>query len=211
MGEPGIQDFLRVGRADGGHLVGHLDGTLHEVDAAVLLHDGSAALRNAKDILQDFHAVFALVLDVMNGENRFDVFVPLPASVEQAVIHRNQGGLPVVGVDDIGFEINVRQHFQNRPGQERKPLRVVVMAVKAGALEIILVVQQIVNHAVVAGLEHAAILPPPGHGNRQAGQEGHVVPQLLRNRFIQGQYHAAADQPHPHRMGQRSRHIRQAA
>ena len=120
----------------------------------------------------------------MDGHDGPDALIPLPAGVKQPVINGDQGGLPIVGVENIRLEVDVLEHFENRAGEEGEPLRVVVMPVEAGALEIILVVQQIIDDPVVLGLEDAAILPPPGHRHRQAGQEGHIIPQVLGHRLI---------------------------
>ena len=99
----------------------------------------------------------------MDGKQGLDAGVPLVIGVEQPVVHRHQGGLPVVGMDDVGLEVDVGQHLQNGPGEKREPLRVVKVAVDAAALEVVLVIDEVVDHIVDLGLENAAILPPPCH------------------------------------------------
>ena len=116
----------------------------------------------------------------MDGEHRFDVLVPLPLGVEEGIVYRHQRALPVVRVDDIRPEIDAGKHLQHGAGKEREPLRVVVVAIQPRTLEIILIIQQIIDHAVMPGLKHPAVLPPPGHRHRQAGDKGHLLPQLLK-------------------------------
>ena len=82
------------------------------------------------------------------------------------------------------------------------------MAVEATfAAEIVLVIQQIINYAAVPGFKHAAVLPSPADRHRQAGNEPHIVPQLLRNILVHGHNDPAANQPLAQRLRQGPRHI----
>ena len=181
MGEPGILQLTGIAGADGGNAVRRLNTALHQVDTAVMLHQIPGGIRQAKHIPQDLHAVFALILDIVDGIDRFDALITGAIGVKQAVIHRNQRRLPIVGVDHIRLKADQLDHLQHRAGKEGESLRVVIMAVEAGTLKIILVVQQIVDDAVVLGLKHTAILAAPGDRHRQAAEERHFVPQLLRH------------------------------
>ena len=59
VAEPRVEDLLCVGGADGGDLVCCLDGTLHEVGAAVILHDMLVAAADAAGVFQNIGAVLA--------------------------------------------------------------------------------------------------------------------------------------------------------
>ena len=48
VAEPGVEDLLRIGGADGGDLVSRLEGTLHEVGAAIVLDDVLVAAADAE-------------------------------------------------------------------------------------------------------------------------------------------------------------------
>ena len=85
------------------------------------------------------------------------------------------------------------------------------MAVEPVALEVVLVVDEIVDDAAYLGLENAAVLAAPGHRHTDAGDEFHLVPQLLGGAVVQGHHHPAADEPGTQGLGQRARYIRKAA
>ena len=208
MGIPGIEYLARVGRADRRNTVCGFNGAFHQINAAVLLHDGAGTLRYAEHIFQNFHAVFALILDIVDGKDRFDGLIPLLSGIKQSLVYGNERGLPIIGVYDIGLKIDVFDHFEHGAGKESEPLRIVVMTVKTCSLEIVLIIEQIVDHAVVLGFKHTAVLTAPCHRNGEAGQEGHPLSQLLRDRFIQRQHYTAADQTDPQGFGQGTGYIR---
>ena len=62
-------------------------------------------------ILQDLHAVFALILDVVDREHRFDIAEFFDVAVVQIQIYRHERRLPIVGVDNIRREVQIKQHL----------------------------------------------------------------------------------------------------
>ena len=85
------------------------------------------------------------------------------------------------------------------------------MSVKPVSFEIILIVDQVIDYIVDLSFKNAAILPAPGHGYADAGDKTHLIPQLLGNAVIQGQYHTAADQPGSQCLGQGTGDVRQSS
>ena len=65
-------DLLCIAGTHRGNCIGTLDGGFHQIDATVALHQGVILFAKREDISKDGKIVFALVLDVVNGENRFD-------------------------------------------------------------------------------------------------------------------------------------------
>ena len=59
VAEPGVQDLLCVGGADGGDLICRLKGTLHKVGAAIVFHNVLVTMADAAGVLQDIGAVLA--------------------------------------------------------------------------------------------------------------------------------------------------------
>src|SRR5699024_2277585 len=113
IAERGVQDLLGVGGADGGDLVGGLEGALHEVGAAVVLDDVLVAPADAAGIFQDIQAILALVSDVVDGEDGLDPVELVQVTVVQVQVDRDQGRLPVVAVDDVGGEVQIEQGLQH--------------------------------------------------------------------------------------------------
>ena len=126
MAVPGVKYLACIAGRNRRHLVRALNGAFHEVDTAVILHQVRVLPSNGQRILQDLHAVFALILDVMDREHGFDAAVLLQMSVIQVQIYGHQRRLPIVGVDDVGDEVHMKQHLQNGAGEKRKPLAVIV-------------------------------------------------------------------------------------
>ena len=209
MAEPGVQDLLGVGGADRGDLVGGLDGALHEVGAAVVLHHMGVPRADAAGILQDIQAVLALVGDVVDGEHRLDAVELVQVAVVQVQVDGRQRGLPVVAVDDVGLEIGIEQHFEDGAGEEGEALAVIVEAVQAAALEVVFVVDEIEGNALVLGLEQAAVLAAPAHRHAEVGHigQGVFVFQVAVQRHDHTAVHTVLDQ----RFGQRPGHIGQTA
>ena len=206
VAEPGVQDLLCVGGADRGDLVGRLKSTLHEVGAAIVLHDVLVPAADAAGIFQNVGAVLALVGNVVDGEHRLDAVELIQMAVVQVQIHGHQSSLPVVAVDDVRGEVDVEQGLQHGTGEEGEAL---VKAVETAALEVILVVEEVVGHAVHFSLEQAAVLAAPAHGN---GVVGHIfqhlaVLQVTVQRHDNAGVHAVLDQC----LGQCTGHVGQTA
>ena len=209
VAEPRVQNLLCVGGADGGDLVGGLEGALHEVGAAVVLHDMLVPVADAAGVLQNIGAVLALIGNVVDGEHGLDAVELVQMTIVQVQVHRHQSGLPVVAVDDIGGEVDVEQSLQHGAGEEGEALAIIVEAVQAAALEVILVVQEVVGHAVHIGLEQAAVLAAPAHRHGVVGNVFQLIAVLQI--AVQGHddagVHAVLDQ----RFGQGTCHIGQTA
>ena len=178
MAEPRVQNFLRIGGADGGDLVGGFDGALHEVGATVKFDHMGIAGADTTGVLQNIQAVFALIRNVVDGENGLDLAELVQMTVVQVQIDGGQGRLPVIAVDDVRLKIGVEQHFENGAGEESKTLAVIVEAVQAAALEVVLVVDKVEGHAVQLALEQAAILAAPAHRHTEVGNVGQGILEL---------------------------------
>ena len=94
MAVPWVQYFCGITGRNGSHLVGTLDGALHEVHTAVILQQMRVCMADAQGILHNIHAVFALILDIVDGEHRFDAAVRFQVPVIQVQIHGHQRRLP---------------------------------------------------------------------------------------------------------------------
>ena len=209
VAEPRVEDLLCIGGADGGDLVCRLDGTLHEVGAAIVLHDMLVAAADAAGVFQNISAVLALIGDVVDGEDGLDAVELVQMTIVQVQVHRHQSGLPVVAVDDVGGEVDVEQGLQHCAGEEGEALAVVVEAVEAAALEVILVVEEVVGHTIDLSLEQAAVLAAPAHGHRVVGDILQLVAhfQVAVQRHDDAGIHAVLDQS----LGQGACHVGQTA
>ena len=209
VAEPRVEDLLCIGGADGGDLIRRLDGALHEVGAAIVLHDMLVAAADAAGVFQDLGAVLALIGDVMDGKDGLDTVELVQMAIVQVQVHRHQSGLPVVAVDDVGGEVDVKQGLQHGAGEEGEALAVVVEAVETAALEVILVVEEVVGHAVDLSLEQAAVLAAPAHRDGVVGHIFQLVAELqvAVQRHDDAGVHAVLDQS----LGQRASHIGQTA
>ena len=127
----------------------------------------------------------------MDGVNGTDVFVAGSIPVEAVVVDRDERGLPVVAVDDVGLEavqfFQMLDGVQNGAGEEREPLGIVIIPVQAGALEVVLVVQQVIGDAVCLRFEHAAVLSSPGNGDVEVQKVLHLGALLLGDRTVKRQ------------------------
>ena len=102
-------------------------------------------------------------------------------------IDGDQGGLPVVAVDDVRGPVHLSGGGQNGPGEEGEALAVVEVAVDLGALEVVLVVHEPVGDALPHQLEQAAVGLPPGQGDIEMLEEGHLVPPELADALVEGE------------------------
>ena len=108
MAVPRIEDFLCIGRRNGRHLVGAFDGSLHEVDVAVIFQNVGVLGLESDHVADKIHTVGALILNIMNRENSLDALIPRILTVHRRIENRRQRRLPVVAMNDVGLKADVR-------------------------------------------------------------------------------------------------------
>ena len=147
----------------------------------------------------------------MDGEQRLDVVVPRVLGIEQIVVDRNKRRLPVVGMDEIGMEVDIGEHFQDRAREERITLGVIIEAVELVALEVILVIDEVVGAVVPSCPEQTAVLMSPRNRYGEVGDEVHLTLQLVGDRTVQRHNDAAVMTFAAYGMGQRTCHVGETA
>ena len=93
--------------------------------------------------------------------------------------HVHEAGVPVVRMDDVGPEVEDGQQVQHGAAEEGEPLRIVPVAVEALAVEILLVVDEVVRHIAELVRIEADVFLTPRHGQRAIVDMLHRVPILL--------------------------------
>jgi len=58
-----------------------------------------------------------------------EIFVPFEKQ------HRDQGGLPIMAVDDVGMLVGLEHELQGRPAEKGKAFRIVPVAVEGAPIE----------------------------------------------------------------------------
>ena len=101
----------------------------------------------------------------------------------------HQSGLPVVAVNDVGPELHVVQHPDNGPGEKAEPLAVVHVAVQVRAVEVLLVVQEVPDHAILFQGKQAAVHMAPGQVHIVIAQKGQLIAKPLPDAAVQRHHH----------------------
>ena len=110
--------------------------------------------------------------------------------------HIHESRVPVVSVNDIRPKIHRLQEVEHRSAEEGETLRVVIVAVKPFAIEIFLIVDEVIRHAVELVLVKADVFLAPGHGELAVIDVLHRVPVRLGN-LAEFRH----DHPHIHAIG----------
>lgn len=156
-----------------------LDRSLHEIDATVIFHKITVAVGNPEQILKNIEGILALILDVMDGENRTDKLIFGAEAVDRLEVERSQSRLPVMTMQDIGIEIEEGQNLHDAAAEERKAFPVVVIAVASGTFEVIFIVHKIELYVVLLILKDTAILIAPGQRNKNVSDELEILAVFL--------------------------------
>ena len=207
VAEPGVEYLLCVGRADRGHDIGAFDSTLHQVERAAEIEQLLMLFAETEHVAEYLFAVNALILDIVDGEYVLYALIALAVCVHRRVVDRDESRLPVIRMDDVGLEVNVRDYLKYRAGEERKTLCVVIVTIDAVALEIILVVDKIEDNAVYLRLEDAAVLPTPRDWDGDMCDELHLVAQFLLYSAVERHNNTAADKALAQCLGQRAGNV----
>ena len=123
----------------------------------------------------------------------------------------HQSGLPVVAVNDVGEEAQMAGGLDDRPGEEGEALGVVIVAVEAAAFEVILVVHEIVGHAVPLKLKETAVGVAPGQMDMEILKIGHLAAPVVPDALIKGEDDPYVMAKLRHGLGQGTGHIGQTA
>ncbi len=209
----GLADFPGVAGTDGGDAVGVADAGFHVADLVVEFEaaDGEVLPAEVDDVAHDRFREDALVFEVVDGED--GAGVPPEGGVPPVggVVGGDEAGVPVVAVEDIGPEADTGQGFENGAGVVGVALGFVVVAVEAGAVEVVFVVEEIKRDVPVPEGEEAAVLPPPADRDGEFFYEGHAGPQAGRDGRVEGDYDPGVDAQPPERPGQGADDFAQAA
>ena len=173
-----------IGFGNGGYEICALDTRLQVVARAAPLKNAFPVLRHAENVARHEAIELPLKFDVVNGQHRFGVFIAVHTSVEAIQKHRNQGRLPVVDVHYVRIKFGNLDDFQSRLAEKGKPFAVVEVAVKAAAVEIVFVVDEIIRHSVFGSLEHACVLPAPAEVNESASDKVHFFAVFFTDTLI---------------------------
>ena len=126
----------------------------------------------------------------MDSKNVLDVFVARARLVIERVINGHKRGQVVVGLQNVGFEIEVRDKLQRRAREKRKPFRVVVISVNLGTLEVIFVIDEVIHHAVALRSVQSAILIAPSKPDGNIAHKRHFVLVSRCDIFVQRHHYA---------------------
>ena len=188
----GGEDFLRVGFGDGGHAVGGLDG---EGQREFFTPPGNPAVFAGWDavVIESRFGARAHKWQVVHGEDGFGARASRGAFLTQLEQVYHQGGVPVVGVDEIRFPLQAVHHSQHGGGEKHiltpvgRGIRAVDRAVGDG-----FAANQVDRHTV-----HFSAVGFSGVGagfglNRKTEQEFRVG-QLLADRVVIREQQARVD------------------
>ena len=178
-------DLIRVARADRGNRIGTLDGSFHQIDAAAVFHQGMILFAEREDVTEDEEIILALILDVVDGKNSFDVAVFGQMTVITVEIDHRKSRLPIMRVQNVGIVIEVAHQLGDGFAKVCITLTVIEKSVKRGALEIILVVDKVVFDAVFDKTVNAAILLTPSKRDSKDGFFLHLCAPFILNRCVQ--------------------------
>ena len=213
VSEEGVAQLLGIGGTDGGDGVAGHQRALEQVHVPV--HGDGAVSEPAggqtEEILQGLLAVTPLILNIVDGKHRLDSADLRPAHALVLQVDGHQCGLPVVAVDHLRHELEGGQQGDDGPGEEAVALPVVVVSIKGVPLEIVFVVHEVPDHAVLLQTEQAAVDPPPAQGHLDVADEFHLILPLVRYPLIERQDHLHLVARLGQSLGKAARHIGQAA
>lgn len=208
------EDFLRIPFADCTDSIRTDNRTLQKIDAAVVLDDIAIPFGKLEHIGKDREIIDTLVVDVVDREQCVNGLVCRDMRVFPLQIDHGQSRLPVVGVENVGIEIDRCHQLQNRLAKICKPFAVVKAAVERRTIEIILVVDEIEDYPFRYGLPDTAILVPPRQLDIDLPDQLDLLGEFLADRRIQRNDHAdvalVAQLPSDC-LGKRTDHVRQSS
>ena len=164
-----------------------------------------------KEVFQQFLAIAALILDVMDGKDRLGAVELRRAGALLQQVDGGQGGLPVVDVEHVGVPVQMGGRLHHGAGEEGEALGIVIVSIEPGALEVVLVVHKVIGDAVPLELEDTAVGGAPGQDYMEVEEVGHLVPPLLPDPLVEGEDDADVVACRSQCLRQTARHVGQTA
>ena len=106
VAEPGVEYLFCVGRA--------FDSAFHQVERAAEIEQLLMLFAETEHVAEYLFAVNALILDIVDGEYVLYALVALAVCVHRRVVDRDESRLPVIRMDDVGLEVDVRDYLKYR-------------------------------------------------------------------------------------------------
>lgn len=126
-------DFTGVAGANGIDHGGVVDTAGHEVNLAVRFFAEGVGLH--AHIVKDIPRAVALVGEVMDGEDGGEGAVPIGVLAGGGEPHDGGGGVPVMGVEDIGFPLEGDGEVEGGAAEEGEAIGVVTVAIDVITVE----------------------------------------------------------------------------
>ena len=136
---------------------------------------------NADAFAQHVRSVPALIFHIVDGENSPDV----PVGIDGLGENHSQRRLPVVGVNDIRHKSCDLRTLDHSAAEEREPFTFIIEPVDFAAFEIVFVIHEVIDHAVLLKFEDPHVLAAPGNWDVLMSEERHFLPPLRFHCVIQ--------------------------
>jgi hypothetical protein len=209
-------DLAGIGGAHGREHGGVVEGGLHEVQRAEVLELAGVVVVLAEP--GDEHratvgdTLVGEVVDRVDGRGAVEGARPL----HRVHVDRDERGLPVVGVDDVGQEVQRLRELERAAREEGEPLEVVLVLPAGRAIDVRAVEEAVVLEEVDGDV--ARRQPPQPHpGARRAPPHrdlDRAVQPLERvpvHPRVEGRHHAHVEAEAAQRLGERAHDVGQAA
>ena len=186
-------DFLSIAGGNGGQFICIDETGFHVVGTAIALQlvGGEEVIAQTQGILNRFDGEDALILQVVDGENRLHVLVEFEVAVLDFEQRGNHAGLPVVAVDDIRLEAEMRKGINHRTGEVAKALVLIAAeTIDIGTAEIILIVDKVESDPLILKRADATVLLAPAEDYLEFTFELHLSPVFRRDGGVQRKNHA---------------------
>ena len=213
----GVQDALKplgvirhfylrgVAGADGVYAVGKNASGLEKVRTAVELHEFRRIVA-AVDVQQILHVVeaeLALKCDVMYRQQKFQSRLHT-ALILRLCQHRQHRGVPVVAVQHLRREVEIRDAVEHSAAEKCVLLALGLTAAVYFIAEVLLVVDEVYRHAVKHQLLDADICLPPAECAVKVEHVLHAVGVFILDDAVIRRYDARVDAELCKRLRQRA-------
>ena len=172
----GVHNFPGVGLAYCRNVVGVDHAGFHVVYAAIAFEVAVVEefLRQADDVLHDGWRINPLVFQVMNGVNNLHILVERIVGKVFFQEDAHEACVPVITMNDVRLEADLRQHGQDSPAEVGKAFVVVFKAIETVALEVPFIVNEIDRYAVDFDGFHTKIQLAPGQVDHTVDDRFHL-------------------------------------